>query len=118
MHWLPFALLVAGQDAPAGHYKLEMENEFVRVYRIGYGAFESAEMHEHPDVPTVVYVYLTAGGRMRFTHDDGRNLVRPEVAAGRLLWLERGQTPTAPWLAGGNRALDYVRIELRSRPAR
>ena len=31
------------------HYKVEIENERVRVLRINYGAHEKSVMHSHPD---------------------------------------------------------------------
>ena len=31
------------------HYKVELENEQVRVLRVNYGAHEKSEMHSHPD---------------------------------------------------------------------
>ncbi len=31
------------------HYKVELENEQVRVLRINYGAHEKSVMHSHPD---------------------------------------------------------------------
>lgn len=40
----------------ADHYKVEFENEHVRVVRITYGAGEKSVMHDHPDG---VAVYLT-----------------------------------------------------------
>ena len=33
----------------AKHYKLEFENDQVRVLRITYGPGEKSVMHEHPD---------------------------------------------------------------------
>ena len=38
------------------HYKVEFENDKVRVLRIAYGAGEKSVMHEHPDA---VAVFLT-----------------------------------------------------------
>ena len=46
--------LVASPD----HYKLEFENEFVRVIRGRYGPHETGAMHSHP-VPGGVVVNLT-----------------------------------------------------------
>jgi len=51
-----------------GHYKVEFENERVRVLRIRYGPGEKSTMHGHP---ASVAVFLTEG-RFRFTYPDGR----------------------------------------------
>jgi quercetin dioxygenase-like cupin family protein len=50
------------------HYKVEFENEKVRVLRIKYGSHEKSVMHGHPDS---VMVSLT-GFRGKFTFPDGR----------------------------------------------
>jgi quercetin dioxygenase-like cupin family protein len=49
------------------HYKVEFENEQVRVVRISYGAGEKSEMHSHPNS---VLVFLT-DGRAKFAYPDG-----------------------------------------------
>jgi quercetin dioxygenase-like cupin family protein len=51
-----------------GHYKVELENNQVRVLRIRYGPREKSVMHGHP---ASVGVFLTdANGR--FTFPDGK----------------------------------------------
>ena len=73
MRSLPFvmaamSLMVStamAQDAvkvDAKHYKVELENEHVRVLKIHYGPHEKSVMHEHPDS---VAVFLT-DGEVRF----------------------------------------------------
>jgi quercetin dioxygenase-like cupin family protein len=49
------------------HYKVEFENERVRVLRIHYGPHEKSVMHSHPEV---IGVFLT-DGHFRFTYADG-----------------------------------------------
>ena len=68
-------LAVAGAPATAQdavkvdpkHYKVEFENDQVRVLRITYGPKEKSVMHEHP--PNVA-IFLT-DGQARFTLPDG-----------------------------------------------
>ncbi len=64
------------------HYKVEIENDQVRVLRISYGPHEKAAMHEHP---ASVAVFLTAG-KGKFTYPDGKT---EEISweAGQTLWL-------------------------------
>ena len=85
LHSFVFAFLIAvtfglvsndalAQDATvldSTHYKVEFENDDVRVIRITYGPGEESVMHEHP---ASVVIFLTDGmGQMTFpdgTTDD------------------------------------------------
>jgi hypothetical protein len=61
----------AGQDpvrVDPKHYKVELENDRVRVLRIKYGSHEKSVMHGHP---ALVGVFLT-DGHCRFTYPDGK----------------------------------------------
>ena len=53
--------------ADPAHYKVEFENERVRVVRIKYGPGEKSVMHSHPDL---VAVFLTDCD-FKFTYPDG-----------------------------------------------
>ncbi len=73
------------QDATkvdSAHYKVDFENDQVRVLRISYGPHEKSVMHEHP---ASVAVFLT-GGKGQFTYPDGKT---EEISwqAGQTLWL-------------------------------
>lgn len=59
------------------HYKVEFENEAVRILRINYGAGEESAMHAHPDS---VAVFLT-DIKAQMTMADG-STSEIEVAAG------------------------------------
>ena len=50
------------------HYKVEFENDKVRVLRIRYGPGEKSVMHSHPNA---VAVFL-ADARAKFTYPDGK----------------------------------------------
>src|SRR5712692_1379302 len=63
-------------DPDPKHYKVEFENEQVRVLRVHLGPKESSPMHEHP--PSVV-IPLT-DGRLKFTLPDGRTEERTTAA--------------------------------------
>ena len=65
------------------HYKVEFENEQVRVVRISYGAHEKSVMHEHP---AGLAVFLT-GGQTKFTYPDGET-EDVSAEAGGVLWFE------------------------------
>ena len=59
------------------HYKVEVDNEHVRVLRFHIGPNERTPMHEHP---LGVVIELTAG-HLRFTMPDGK-IEEHTVAAG------------------------------------
>jgi quercetin dioxygenase-like cupin family protein len=50
------------------HYKVEVENEQMRVVRIKYRAHEKSPMHQHP---RGVCVFLT-DSHFKFTYPDGK----------------------------------------------
>jgi quercetin dioxygenase-like cupin family protein len=51
------------------HYKVELENDRVRVVRITYDGREKSVMHQHP---AGVGVFVT-GGKFKFTYPDGKS---------------------------------------------
>lgn len=63
-----------------GQYKVEFEDDAVRVLRVVYAPGEKSAMHEHPDS---VAVYVT-GGHIRITMPDGR-IGEPLVPPGRVM---------------------------------
>jgi quercetin dioxygenase-like cupin family protein len=86
---------VAAHAQPAGkadpvkvdpkHYKVEFENESVRVLRISYAPGEKSVMHYHP---ASVAVYL-ADGKARMTTPDGKS-AETEIKAGAASWAPAG----------------------------
>jgi quercetin dioxygenase-like cupin family protein len=65
----------------AKHYKVEFENDQVRVLRITYGPHEKSVMHAHP---ANVAVFLT-DGTTKFTLPDGKT-VSSDIKAGMVRW--------------------------------
>jgi len=63
------------------HYKVEFENEKVRVLRITYGPGEKSVMHQHPGG---VAVFLT-DGQIKFHLPGGKSMVNT-VKAGKFTW--------------------------------
>jgi hypothetical protein len=57
--------------ADSKHYKVELENDQVRVLRVHYGAHESGSKHEHILNRVVVYVTDQANGKAREVHVSG-----------------------------------------------
>lgn len=108
--WITAAMSVHAQDAITAdpkHYKVEFENEQVRVLRIKYGPGEKSVMHQHP---ANVAVFLT-DGRGKFTLPDG-NSMNAAMKAG-----------TAEWRAGekhlpenvGDKPFELILVELKGK---
>ena len=64
-------------------YKVELENDYVKVVRVHYDAGAKLPEHTHPG-GTTVYVYLNDSEGVVFTHVGGSNraVTRPAVKAG------------------------------------
>jgi quercetin dioxygenase-like cupin family protein len=90
------ALLIAAAAVPARaqdpvkvdpkHYKVEFENDQVRVLHVTYGAHEKSVMHEHPGA---VAVFLT-DGQSRLTFPDGKTQDTP-LKARTTMWTPAGK---------------------------
>jgi quercetin dioxygenase-like cupin family protein len=88
----------------ARHYKVEFENESVRVLRISYAPGEKSVMHYHPNA---VAVYLT-DGKTRMTMPDGKSQ-DTSVKAGAASWTDAGSH--LPQNTGGR--LELILVELK-----
>ena len=64
-------------------YKVELENDYVKVVRVHYDAGAKLPEHTHPG-GTTVYVYLNDSEGVEFSHVGGSNraVTRPPVKAG------------------------------------
>ncbi len=117
--WLPlFAALclmtplVIAQDpvkVDPKHYKVEMENDQVRVLRIKIGPHEKAPSHEHP---ASVVVWLT----------DGNGKITAAGAKPEELHTKAGQVQWDPAVkhSGENtsdKGFELIQVELKSKPA-
>lgn len=89
------------------HYKIELENDHVRVLRIQYPPGEKSVMHVHPDS---VGVFLT-DQKAKFTTPDGKSEV-VETKAG-----EAKMIPGGPHLPEnvGDKPLELILIELKGK---
>ncbi len=73
-------------EVDSDHYKVEFENDSVRIVRITYGPGEKSVMHYHP---ADIAVFLT-DGNTRFTLPDG-STEDVEVKRGMAVWGDSGQ---------------------------
>jgi quercetin dioxygenase-like cupin family protein len=98
------------QDAAkvdSAHYKVEFENDQVRVLRITYAPGEKSVMHEHPEA---VAVFLT-DNLGKFTYPDGKTEEIP-AKAGQAIW-----TPAGKHLPQniGDEPFELILVELKSK---
>jgi quercetin dioxygenase-like cupin family protein len=100
------------QDATkvdSAHYKVEFENDQVRVLRINYGPHEKSVMHEHP---AGIAVFLS-DGKGQFTYPDGKS---EEISfkAGQTIWL-----PAVKHLPENltDKPFELVQIEFKAKEA-
>ena len=105
-------ILFAGNSFPQDatvvdpeHYKVEFENDQVRVLRITYGPMEKSVMHSHPEG---VAVFLT-DGNTKFTFPDGKTQ-DIKVEAGQVIWSP--ETEHQPENTG-KEPFEVIQIELK-----
>jgi uncharacterized RmlC-like cupin family protein len=67
------------------HYKVEVENDQVRVLRINYGAHEKSVMHSHPDGVAIFQNDI----HCRFTFSNGKT-EEHRFRAGETLYMPAG----------------------------
>jgi quercetin dioxygenase-like cupin family protein len=108
--WVMSAVPAFAQDpvkVDPKHYKVEFENEHVRVLRISYGAGEKSVMHSHPNS---VAVFLT-DGQVKFTTPDGKSREVP-AKAGSTQW-----TPAGKHLPEniGDKPFELILVELKGK---
>jgi quercetin dioxygenase-like cupin family protein len=100
----------AAQDAAkadAKHYKVEFENDQVRVLRIHYGPHEKGVMHSHP---AGVTIYLN-DAQAKFTMPDGKTQ-DASAKGGTVAWT--GPVTHQPENTG-DKAFDVIQIELKQK---
>ena len=95
--------------AAPGQYKVEFEDDAVRVLRVVYAPGEKSAMHEHPDS---VAVYIT-GGHIRITLPDGR-VGEPRVPPGATMRHAAGSHAIENL---GDAPFELVLVELKKQPA-
>ena len=87
------------------HYKVEVENEKVRVLRVNYRAHEKSVMHSHPDSVAI----FQSDTHCRFTFPDGKT-EEHRFRAGETLYAPAGSH--LPENLSGH-PIDLVIVELK-----
>jgi quercetin dioxygenase-like cupin family protein len=107
--WVTTVMSAYAQDATKvdpKHYKLEFENEQVRVLRVSYGPGEKSVMHAHP---ANVAVFLT-DGQAKFTMPDGKSQDAP-IKAGATRWGD-GEKHLPENV--GDKSFELILVELKN----
>jgi quercetin dioxygenase-like cupin family protein len=92
------------------HYKVEFENEQVRVLRITYGPHEKSVMHSHPPGVAIFLTDIHA----KFTFPDGKSEVR-DSKAGQTQWsAAETHLPENP----GDKPFEVILVELKGKAAK
>ena len=89
------------------HYKVEFENDEVRVLRITYGPGEKSVMHSHPEGVVV----LLNDGDGKFTFPDGKTQDN-KFKAGTVIWSP--ETTHQPENTG-KKTFEVIQIELKKK---
>jgi len=87
------------------HYKVEQENNQVRILRIHYGPHEKSVMHEHP---ASVAVFLNDGDS-KFTLPDGKT-IESHFKPGQVMWEAAGKHLPENT---GDKPFDLILVELK-----
>ncbi len=110
--WVTTAMSAYAQDAvkvDPKHYKVEFENEQVRVVRVSYAAGEKSVMHEHP---ANVAVFLT-DAQATFTTPDGKSQ-EASAKAGTTRWGDNEKHLPSNV---GDKPFELILVELKGKAA-
>jgi hypothetical protein len=95
-------------------YKLQFENDYVKVLRVTYAPRSKVPTHDHSKGPAA-YVYLVDSGPVRFVHDGWEHpvLTRPATKAGSFrLSPTRFDNETHAVENNSDTRSEFLRIEL------
>ncbi|HEX6126544.1 MAG TPA: cupin domain-containing protein [Pyrinomonadaceae bacterium] len=113
------SITVAPQDptktAPDS-YRLQFDNEFVKVLRVTYPPHSKVPVHDHSRFPAA-YVYLSDSGPIRFVHSGWEHpvLIRPATRAGSFrLSPTRFENETHAVENTGDLTSEFLRIEIKT----
>jgi len=102
----------AAQDATTAdpkHYKVMLDNEYVRILKVSYGPKEKSILHQHPDAVAV----SLSGMQGKFTSADGKSENR-SFKAGEVRWSP-AETHTPE--NAGTKPVEVILVELKALPA-
>lgn len=89
------------------HYKVEFENDEIRVLRITYGPGEKSVMHSHPEG---VVVFLT-DGTLKMNLPDGKSK-EMDPKAGQVIWSKESKHQPENL---GDKPFEVIQIEMKTK---
>jgi hypothetical protein len=95
-------------------YKLEFENDWVKVTRVHYEPREKLPLHEHT-LTASAYVYLNDSGPVIFKHKEYGAVTRPATRAGSFR-LYRSVTEHHEVENQADVPSDFLRVEFKTEP--
>jgi hypothetical protein len=104
----------SADEAP---YRVQFENEWVRLVRVHYPANAKVPVHGHPRTVTT-YIYLSESSPVRFTHQGSRTHVvtrQPTTPGG--FRVSSGGDEEHSVVNLGSTPSDFLRVELKTDPA-
>jgi hypothetical protein len=98
------------------NYKLELENDWVKVVRVHYGAREKVPAHDHTQT-AAAYVYLNNSGPVIFKHINLSYgaITRPETKAGSFR-LYKAVKEVHEVENPNDTPSDFLRVEFKTEP--
>jgi len=101
--------------AAAKNYKIEFENDLVRIVRVNYAPHEKSPMHEHQG-SAVVIVVLKGGGRMHYINGDGTTSEGKEEQADSVRFVPAREPFKHASENVTDRPIETIRVELKTGP--
>lgn len=111
-----FALAQDPLKAAPNNYKLELENDWIKVVRVHYGAKEKIAAHNHTETASA-YVYLNDSGPVVFKHINTSYgaVTRPAVKAGSFR-LYKSVSEIHEVENPSDMPSDFLRVEFKTEP--
>ena len=97
------------------NYKIEFENELVRVVRVTYAPHEKTELHQHQGNATVIVV-LQGGGRMHQVNEDGSVTEGNTEKAGAVRFVPARSAFKHASENVSDAPIETIRVELKAPP--
>lgn len=109
--FLAFGMNLYAQDAAKidpDHYKVELENDQVRVLRIKYNPGEESKMHSHPEGVAVFLTEHTAEMKI-----ENGQVMEMGGNAGDVLWVDKAKHQPKNV---GAKPFELIQVELKNNP--
>src|SRR5713226_4863659 len=93
-------------------YKVELENEYVRVFRVTYGPHAKTPMHDHSGLPAII-IPIKDGGMVKSIRSDGVVTEGRKEKVGEIRFLPARDPVKHQGENLTSETLEVIRIELK-----